>query len=58
MLSAVVDVEAYAVGPREIDFIGLEYVLDEKSAEAFLGGYSKQLQPPDLSSYREVYRYI
>lgn len=58
MLSAVVDVEAYAVGPREFDFIGLEYVLDEQSAVSFLSGYSSIMQPPELSRCRNVYRYF
>ncbi|MEK5057935.1 phosphotransferase [Paenibacillus sp. FSL H7-0326] len=58
MLSAVVDVEAYAIGPREFDFVGLEYVLDEKSAASFLKGYSTILDPPDISKYRKVYRYF
>lgn len=58
MLSAIVDVEAYAVGPREFDFVGLEYVLDGKSASSFLKGYSTILNPPDLSNYRTVYRYF
>ncbi|SDX03635.1 phosphotransferase [Paenibacillus sp. CF384] len=58
VLSAVVDVEAYAVGPRELDFVGLEYVLDERSAAAFLKGYSSILAPPDITDYRTVYRYF
>ncbi|QJD82933.1 phosphotransferase [Cohnella herbarum] len=58
MLLAVVDVEAYAVGPREFDFVGLEYVLDEISATSFLNGYSTILDPPDISNYRKAYRYF
>ncbi len=58
ILSAVVDVEAYVVGPREFDFVGLEYVLDEISATSFLNGYSTILDPPDISNYRMVYRYF
>ncbi|MCC3377332.1 aminoglycoside phosphotransferase family protein [Cohnella sp. REN36] len=58
MLSAIVDVEAYAVGPREFDFVGLEYVLDERSAASFLQGYSTILDPPDLSRHRAAYRYF
>jgi len=57
-LSAVVDVEAFAVGPREFDFIGLEYVLDETAAAPFLKGYSTILDPPDISMYRKAYRYF
>lgn len=44
MLSAVVDVEAYAIGPREFDFVGLEYVLDEVSVASFLKEYSTMTQ--------------
>ncbi|MCR2822771.1 aminoglycoside phosphotransferase family protein [Lederbergia panacisoli] len=58
ILSAVVDVEAYAIGPREFDFIGLEYMLDETSAASFLTGYSTILIPPDISQYRTIYRYF
>jgi aminoglycoside phosphotransferase (APT) family kinase protein len=48
MISAIVDVEAYAVAPRELDFIGLEYVLDEPSSQAFMIGYSTVLDIPDI----------
>jgi len=58
VLSAVVDVEAYVVAPREFDFIGLEYVLDERSAACFLQGYSTILEPPDITIYRHAYRYF
>lgn len=58
MLSAVVDLEAYVVGPREFDFVGLEYQLHEISAVSFLKGYSTILDPPDLSNYRTAYRYF
>lgn len=57
-LSAVVDVEAYAIGPRELDFVGLEYVLDEAAAVSFLKGYSTILDPPDITIYRKAYRYF
>ena len=30
-ITGLVDSEAYAVAPRELDFIGLEYVLTERS---------------------------
>ncbi len=31
-ITGLVDTEAYAVAPREFDFIGLEYVFTEKSS--------------------------
>lgn len=58
MLSAVVDIEAYVVGPRILDFIALEYVLDKETVRPFLEGYSTMLDVPPLSGYRRVYRYF
>jgi aminoglycoside phosphotransferase (APT) family kinase protein len=57
-LTAVVDTEAYVIGPRELDFIGLEYSLDAQSAAPFLAGYRSVLPPPNLSQVRHVYRYF
>jgi hypothetical protein len=57
-VTAVVDTEAYVIGPRELDFIGLEYSLDAQSAAPFLAGYRSVLPPPDLSQVRRVYRYL
>lgn len=57
-ISAIVDVEGYVVGPREFDFVGLEYVLDEEASKAFIRGYTEILDLPDLSKCRRVYRYM
>jgi len=57
-LSAIVDVEAYVVAPREFDFIGLEYILDRSAADAFIQGYTTILALPELSKVRRVYRYF
>ena len=38
-ITGLVDTEAYAVAPRELDFISLEYVFTEKEAHAFKQGY-------------------
>lgn len=56
-LTALVDTEAYAVGPRALDLIALEYVLDPRSAAAVADGYSGVLPLPDLTAVRPVYRY-
>jgi hypothetical protein len=58
MISAIVDTEAYVVAPRELDFIGLEYVLDEQASKAFLAGYTTILDIPELANCRKVYRYL
>jgi len=57
-MTAIVDIEAYVVGPRILDFIGLEYVLDKEASESFLEGYRSLLDVPSLSGYRKVYRYF
>lgn len=57
-LTALVDTEAYGVGPRELDFIALEYVLDARGAAAVADGYRTVLPLPDLSAVRPVYRYL
>ncbi len=57
-LTALVDTEAYAVGPRELDFIALEYVLTSREATALARGYNAILPVPDLSVVRPVYRYL
>lgn len=55
-ITALADAEAYAAAPRELDFIGLEYELDERAARPFLDGYSSVLDAPDLSRCRTAYR--
>lgn len=57
-MTALVDVEAYAAAPRELDFIGLEYELDERAARPFLEGYTSVLDAPDLSRCRTAYRFF
>lgn len=57
-LTALVDTEAYAIGPRELDFIGLEYILDQQGATALARGYKRILPLPHLSQVRPVYRYL
>ncbi|TNJ68107.1 aminoglycoside phosphotransferase [Paenibacillus hemerocallicola] len=57
-ITAIVDTEAYVIAPREFDFIGLEYVLDEASSASFLNGYTTILGIPELSECRRAYRYF
>ncbi|GAB6926244.1 hypothetical protein JCM10914A_02270 [Paenibacillus sp. JCM 10914] len=57
-IRAIVDTEAYVIAPREFDFISLEYVLDLESSRHVIAGYTSLLEMPDLSLYREVYRYF
>jgi aminoglycoside phosphotransferase (APT) family kinase protein len=57
-VTGLVDTEAYALAPIELEFIGLEYILDEKGAKAFKKGYEKILPIPDLTKCRKAYRYL
>jgi hypothetical protein len=58
VITGLVDTEAYVIAPRELDFIGLEYVLDEKAAMSFKVGYEKVMGIPDLTKCRTIYRYL
>ena len=58
VITGLVDTEAYVIAPRELDFIGLEYVLDEESAKEFKSGYEKIMAIPDLTKCRYPYRYL
>lgn len=57
-ITGLVDTEAYAVAPREFDFIGLEYVFTEKEAHAFKQGYETIMPIPNLVACRRPYRYL
>lgn len=57
-LTALVDTEAYVAAPRELDFVALEYILDERGARAVARGYAAVLPLPDLGAVRPVYRYL
>ncbi len=57
-ITAVVDTEAYVLAPRELDLIGLEYVMDPASAALFAEGYASVLPLPDLQPVRRCYRFL
>jgi hypothetical protein len=57
-ITALVDVDACAIGPRELDLVALEYVMSEKEAPAFRRGYEEVLPIPYLGAVRPVYRYL
>ena len=57
-ITAFIGSGAYVAGPRVLDFISLEYLLDSKSVIPFLKGYRSILEVPPLSAYRKVYRYF
>ncbi len=57
-ITALVDTEALVIGPRELDFLALEYVFGAREAAAFARGYAEVLPLPDLSAFRPLYRYL
>ncbi|MBC6975037.1 nitrate reductase [Bacillus sp. Xin] len=57
-ITGLVDTEAYVVAPRELDFIGLEYIFTEKEANAFRKGYETIMPIPNLVQCRAPYRYL
>ena len=57
-ITALVDTEVYALGPRELELVALEYLLDKTRAAAFASGYESVLSFPDLRQVRTPYRYF
>ncbi|GHO85535.1 phosphotransferase [Dictyobacter formicarum] len=57
-VESLVDTEAYALGPRALDFIALEYILSRREAKALARGYRSVLALPELTAVRPVYRYF
>jgi Ser/Thr protein kinase RdoA (MazF antagonist) len=57
-VTAVVDTEAYVLGPRALDCIALEYCLDRQGADAFARGYTEVLPLPNLAPIRAAYRFL
>ncbi len=55
---AMVDIDAYAVGPRELDLVCLEYFVDARAAELVARGYREIAPWPSLRRVRRAYRYL
>jgi len=57
-LSALVDLDAFVFAPRELEFVLLEYLLDEQQAILFAEQYKKKHSLPTLSQVRKPYRLL
>ncbi len=57
-ITGLVDTDAFALAPRELELVGYEYELDQPSAAAFAAGYRAVLPLPNLPAVRPVYRYL
>ncbi|MCL6521314.1 MAG: aminoglycoside phosphotransferase family protein [Firmicutes bacterium] len=52
----LVDLDALAVAPRELDLVGWELLLPAREAEAFRAAYRRRLPWPELGAVRRPYR--
>lgn len=57
-ISALVDLDAFVIGPPELELILLEYQLNAKQAAVFANEYQTLLPMPELSQQRQTYRLL
>lgn len=57
-ITGLVDTEAFAAAPPEMDLVGLEYLLDQRSAAALARGYRSVMPLPRMSDVRQLYRFL
>ncbi|MFW5451256.1 MAG: phosphotransferase [Methylophagaceae bacterium] len=57
-LIALVDLDAFVFGPRELELVLLEYLLTEQQAKVFATHYQQIHSLPDLSQVRKPYRLL
>lgn len=55
---ALVDLDAFVWGPKALELVLLEYLLDGEQAEVFKTVYSQKHELPDLALERLVYRVV
>ncbi|MBL1321644.1 MAG: phosphotransferase [Methylophaga sp.] len=58
VLSALVDLDAFVYGPRELELVLLEYIFDEQQTLLFSKAYQQYHSMPDLSPVRTAYRLL
>ncbi|KKM25440.1 hypothetical protein LCGC14_1594930 [marine sediment metagenome] len=57
-LSAIVDMDAFVIGPRELELVLLEYQLSQHQADIFKQSYQAKTDWPDLTQQRYCYRVL
>lgn len=57
-LTALVDLDALVYGPKELEFVLLEYLLDPLQAQKFIDIYTQHHALPNLDSVRMAYRML
>ncbi len=56
-ITGLVDTELFVTGPREMELVGLEYLLDRDGLKSFYRGYTQIAPFPRLEPYRLVMRF-
>lgn len=57
-LSALVDLDAFVIAPRELELVLIELLLTQEQAQIFSDKYSESHTLPDLSEVRTAYRLL
>lgn len=57
-LSALLDLDAFVLAPRELEFVFLEYILTAEQCSHFKKIYSNHHAVPELSNVRPAYRLL
>jgi len=57
-LSALVDLDAIVCGPRTLEFVLLEFLLNQQQADCFVAEYQRYQSIPDLADVRLPYRLL
>ena len=57
-LYALVDLDAFVLAPRELDFVLLEYILAPDQLSHFIQSYTNEHPIPDISKVRPAYRLL
>ena len=57
-LTALVDLDAFILAPKELDFVLLEYILTSKQHARFVQAYTRILPVPEITLVRPAYRLL
>ena len=57
-ITALVDLDAFVIGPPELELVLIEYQLNEPQAKLFAEVYQRVLPLPDVSGPRLIYRLL
>ena len=57
-LTAIVDMDAVVIGPKELELVLLEYQLNQHQAKLFAQAYQQHTKWPDLTEQRYSYRLL